>query len=156
MITAYRLLLTAAPILPAAAVAADSVTMSAGRWEETTTVVSATLDGKPVPPGLLSNADETKFRCISPEEATEPSRFFLQSKPGHSCVPIGTALDGHVEASAVCGGEPPKTVSLSGAYGRQNYDMNARATFGMGGKSLSVALRLRGRFVGACTGNESL
>lgn len=156
MIPACRTLPIASAILPAAALAADTVTMSPGRWEETTTVMSATIDGKPAPVDLLSSANETEYSCISPEEAAEPRRYFLQSKEGDKCVPDGTAANGRIDATATCGGDGAgKSIVLSGSYGPKTYAMNARVVLAMGAKPLEVQLQLRGRFVGACTGDET-
>ena len=155
MISNSRFLLTAAALLPAAALAADTVTMSPGRWEEITTVVSATIDGKPAPAELLSSANETDYSCISPEEAANPQLHFLQPKPGDICVPNGTAANGRIDATATCGtGESAKTIAVTGTYGSNSYAITARAAVGEGGK-LDILLQLHGRFVGACTGDET-
>lgn len=143
--------------LSAAALAADSVQLTAGRWEEKMTVQSASLDGKPLSPDALGTA-EASFTCIPAAEAADPSLYFKKSQASEGCgMPQGVVEGGRISLSGSCNppGSGAMSLRLEGTYAGTAYRGTATATMVAQGKPLVVTTVIEGRHVGSCTGDES-
>ena len=145
--------IAASIFVPVAAMAGDTVQLTPGRWEVTTTFLSVLLDGQPVPNNIFKN--QIAFNCISPAFAVEPARYFLEPDSKKDCKPAGTVVDGRIAMAGACHmpfGE--MMASGVGTYQPRSYEIIMKADAAMGGKPLVMNFALRGKYVGACKGDE--
>ena len=147
-----------AVIIPFAAVAADSVQMTAGRWEEVSTVTGATLDGKTIPADSVPNGTKTKFSCISANQARDPANFFLKQDKKKHCQPSGTVSGGRIAMTATC--ETDKAgrmvISAQGTYQPDRYDIDATSTLEIKQLPFVMSFTSKGRYLGKCLGDETV
>jgi len=139
--------------LSVAAMAADTVQLTPGRWEVTTTFVTVLLDGQPMPNDLFKSAPG--FDCISPAFAADPARYFLEPDSAKDCKPGGTVADGHIAMAGKCAMPFGEMMARGvGTYQSKSYEVIMKADAIMDGKPLVMNFALRGKFVGACKGDE--
>jgi len=150
-----RFVIAAIALLPVAALAADSVQMTPGRWEERMNLVSATLDGKSLPIDGFPGQNQTEYSCISAAEALDPSAYFLSHSAGDGCDPQGTVANGHIAITGTCvRNDRPMQMVMDGTYSRETYRVTARATTTVNSQPMVMNILMEARFVGACKGDE--
>lgn len=146
-------LLAAALMVPVAATASDSVQMKAGRWQESSTITSVTIDGRAMPLELLQNAIEPSFTCITPEQALDPARYFTDQGPDVDCeTPRGSVAGGRIALASTCrfGDNGPSQVAVTGTYSPDAYRVAVRTDGTMNGRPMAVQMTIDGRFTGPC------
>lgn len=153
--------LIAAAVLapPLLAMSADSHGLEPGRWVETTTTVSAVMDGKPLPEDQVGGGDRVSSVCIASTDAADPETYFKSSTPSGKCgVPTGTVGDGRIALASTCTneGQPPALVELNGTYQQRSYSADVRATIQGDGREIVVTMKLTGTHEGACRGDEDM
>lgn len=150
-------MLIAASAVPAMAMAADTVTLTAGRWEVTTKLTKATIGGVAIPVASFGKYTKVDYACVTAAEAANAYTHFLGKEAGDQCTPTGTAINGKINASADCdsqGGTYPSKIDLVGTYARQAYDLDARTSMSSDRQQQDIEAHISGRFVGACRGDE--
>jgi hypothetical protein len=154
MRVSISLALAATALLPATAMAADSVQLTPGRWEETIATVSVSLDGRPLPADAFKN--QRSADCISPEFALEPSKYFLEPDRQKDCKPSGSISGGRIAMAGKCTNMPfgEMMVTSTGTYQPKSYEMVMKADAIVEGKPLVINFVMHGEFVGACRGDE--
>ena len=144
--------------VPLMALADDTVQMTPGRWQETPTAASVTVNGKRVASGDLTT--EAKFSCIAPNEARNPSLYFMEHSPGDNCaVPEGTVGGGRIAMRSQCrlkNTTTPAAVSVAGRYDAQSYhtDIKAVGSFAESSLPFEITFAIDGKYVGPCKGDE--
>lgn len=153
-----RPILAAAIVLvPAMALAADSVQMTPGRWVETFTTTSATIGGTAVPAAQLG-PPASKPVCMTAAEAADARSFFQARSGGSACGdPTGTVGGGAIALAATCArdGAAPVAIEVKGTYGKATYNAAIRAQGGSGATGTLVTMTVTGRYEGACRGDEN-
>jgi hypothetical protein len=142
--------------LPLAAMSADAMTMSAGRWIETTTTTAVTLSGRPAP-GVPIGRPASRPLCLTPEEAAEPARYFQSKAPSGACAaPTGTVAGGQIKLASTCedANTPRMMIEVNGTYARESYRAAIRAQSVVNAQPAVVDMVVAGRFEGACRGDE--
>lgn len=142
--------------LPLGAMSADSVSMTAGRWIETTTTTAVTLGGKPAP-GATLNQPASRPLCLTAQEAAEPARYFQSKTPSGACAaPTGTVAGGQIKLAATCedSNTPRMMIEVSGTYAPDSYRAAIRAQSLVSGQPAVIDMVVDGRFDGACRGDE--
>jgi len=151
----FKFLTAAAIVVPVTAMAADSVQMTPGRWEERMNLISATLAGQNLPVDGFPGQNQTEYSCISPAEAADPAAYFLSHSSGDGCDPHGTVANGHISISGTCmRNDRPMQLVLDGTYGRDTYRVTAQATTSVKSQSMVMNIVMDARYVGACKGDE--
>jgi len=139
--------------VPLAAMAADTVHLTPGRWEVNTTFLSVLLDGQPLPNEIFKNS--VGFDCISPAFAAEPPRYFLEPDSAKDCKPGGTVADGRIAMAGKCAMPLGDMMAAGvGTYQSQSYEIIMKTDATMDGKPLVMNFALRGKYVGECRGDE--
>lgn len=151
-----RLIMLAAIAIPAATLAADSVSMDEGRYVETITLNSASLNGNPISPDLFDGSTESKAVCFTPEIAADPSLYFLHNSDNECTTPQGDIGDGRFDLSSRCSidGKPPELIRVVGTYGGSGYDSIATMGVQLPQGRMEMEMTVTGRHVGACRGDE--
>ena len=149
----FKLAATALVIVPAAALAADTVQLTAGRWE-ILSATSAARDGRAIPPAFLPQAVPT-YRCLSPAIAADPTGYFLKAITCGS--PEGRAAAGSVRIKTRCTSPNGVKISMdvSGSYSSTSYDIVTHSVGKLSGITLDTIFHDRARYVGSCRGDES-
>lgn len=145
--------------IPVAAIAADSVQLTPGRWQETDRTIAMTVDGEAVPSNILQDAMqvETMFYCIPPSEAQEPALFFRGNVRDDKCALRAKAVaNGRIAMSYGCDSEDggAETWTIDGTYDKQAYAMTWKINSSTGGQPFTLTKTMEGRFLGRCTGDE--
>jgi hypothetical protein len=122
-----------------AAAAPAFADVEAGNWELT---VTTAVDGMP---GAL--APVTRARCITPEEARDPSRL----TGGAECQFSNRRDSGsEITFDVSCGGPVPMRGSGSVRYLPQSIDGTLDISADAGGQKIMTRSRIFGRRLGAC------
>ena len=145
-------------ILPMAATAADVVQLNPGRWSETYAVPRVTLDGRSLPYHPSQKFKESRFSCMSQEEARDPSMYFImKNAPWHDCVrPKGGVAHGLITIVEQCTIDEgvPTTIGVDGTYFQDAYHVTTSMKAMMKGAPLVITQSVDGRYAGACRGDE--
>lgn len=144
--------------LPVALLAADAHQLTPGRWQVQRKMVSGTLAGSPLPLEALKSGEETKFVCISAEEAREPRAYFLKAGTKGQCgTPTGEVAGGQLKFSGSCGGPNGGKVQIDlvGSYGRSEYRMTGTGKMIVQNQPMAFDMLIEGRYVGVCKGDET-
>lgn len=112
-----------------------------GNWE-----LSATTSVQ----GLPQQTSFVQMRCLSAEDARDPSRVFGPS-PGAPCQFTNRNDTGSVFTFEVsCGGQPPMRGSGRVSYGRDVMDAELELKADAGPQQLVTRSRISGRRLGGC------
>ena len=143
-------------VIPFAAIAADSVEIKAGRWEEVMTMTGMTLDGKPIPMSTLSDDPKSKLVCISPAESKDPAKHFLSVGQNDKCTPNGMITAGQIHLIGKCSDDKLADMFITGegSYDLSKYHVNAKMTGKLKERPVAMTMTVEGRHVGACDGSE--
>ena len=145
-------------MVPFAAIAADTVQMTEGRWEEVMTVTSASLGGKAISPDTVPDNTKTKFTCISANQSRDPAQYFLKPDKKNACQPSGTVANGRIAMGGTCNNEKigSTVIEANGTYQPNSYEIDARATLEIKQMPLILNFTSKGRYVGKCDGTETV
>ena len=152
----FRLFGLFAGMVPIAALAADGMQLTAGRWEEVTTITSIRAGGKQVPLDAISGNPATRYRCLSTEEALDPEKYFLKADTARNCEPGGAVSGGRISLIGSCQDAKmgQMAVTGSGTYQSKSYEVTMTMLGSMKGAPLFIDSTVTGRYVGACTSPE--
>lgn len=151
-----RPIILASIAIPTAALAADSVSMQEGRYVETISVISATLDGMTIPSEMMQDNTETKAVCFTPAIAADPGLYFLDDTDSDCSTPEGAFGDGRFDLTSRCSidGNASETIRVVGTYGGSAYDSIATMAVQIPQGRMEMELAVTGRHDGACRGDE--
>ena len=152
-----KLMPAAIIIAPVAVLAADSVQLTPGRWEEIGKVAAMTFGGRSVPGDMFKGEAETTLYCILLNEAREPALFFRGDTRGDQCaLRHKSVAHGRIAMSYACDSPDgtPETWTLVGTYAKASYHITWRINTSAEGQPVTITKTMEGRFVGRCTGDE--
>jgi hypothetical protein len=136
---------------------ASGVSLQPGEWEMKTEVVNVTAEGLPpgIADGMKAQAASTSKTCMTPEEAKGPKGdMFAGSNPAN-CKSEGFSwAGGKIQGKTVCtgtGGAGKTEMTMAGTYSGQSIDMTMKSKTDLGGKAMTMEMRVSGRRVGECT-----
>jgi hypothetical protein len=134
------------------------VSLQPGEWEMKTEVVNVNIEGLPpgMAEGMKKQASNTNRTCMTPEEAKGPKGdMFAGGK--NNCKSEGFSwAGGRIQGKTTCtgeGGTGTTVMEMSGQYSPQSIDMTMKSQtdLGVGGKKMSMEMRVSGRRVGECS-----
>lgn len=147
-------LMIAAIVLPTMAVAADTVTMTAGRWEVTMRMLKGQIGEMPLPPEAVGKPS-VDHSCISAAEGANPQAYFLSTQKDDSCKSVGTVAGGKLAITADCvSNDTVGKMVLNGTYSSHAYDVEVNAAGTTSGANFTSTSRITARHVGTCRGDE--
>jgi Protein of unknown function (DUF3617) len=151
-----RLIGVTAAVVPFAALAADAEQLTAGRWEEVSTITSIKAGGKSVPLDGISGNPGTKIRCLSPEEALDPAKYFLKPDKARHCEPGGAVSGGKITLIGSCDDAKMGQLAVtgSGTYEPKSYKVTLNMLGSVKGAPLFIDMTVTGRYVGVCSDAE--
>lgn len=133
-----------------------SVELQPGEWEMKMEVVNVTAEG--LPPGMLDgmkkSASATNRSCMTPEEAKAPKGDIFAGNQSNCKSEGFTWSGGKIKGKTVCagqGGAGQTTMTMDGSYGAQNIDMTMKSETDLGGKPMTMEMRVSGKRVGECS-----
>jgi len=133
-----------------------AVSLQPGEWEMKMEVVSVEAEGLPagMMDGLKQSANRTDRTCMTPEEAKAP-KGDLFAGDQNGCRSEGFKWEGgRIEGKTICpgrGGGGETTMTMAGNYSGQSMDMTMKSKTDLGGKPMTMEMRVSGRRVGECT-----
>ena len=157
MASIFRALLVTAIAIPAASLAADSVQLTPGRWQEIDRTTAMAIAGRQVPANLLPKDVESALYCIPPNEAREPASFFRGNVRGDQCaLKQKWVANGQVALSYGCESPDglPGTWMIKGTYSNRTYQLTWQINTSYEKQPVTITKTMEGRFVGRCTGRE--
>ena len=137
---------------PLMAMSADSVTLMPGLWEQTVTTTSLSIDGAARDLGDMPDRVKSYTTCISPEEAANPTLFFMSRAGGGSCgKPTGTVADGKLALAATCDGDTGAAiVELEGTYSAHQFAAAVKVQSTIRGAPAMAEIGITGTHKGLC------
>ncbi|HYD39101.1 MAG TPA: DUF3617 domain-containing protein [Allosphingosinicella sp.] len=133
------------------------VTLQPGEWEMKTEVVNVAAEGLPagMADGMKKSAGSTTRTCMTPEEAKGPKGdLFAGDKNGNCKSESFNWAGGKISGKTTCtgqGGMGKTVMTMDGSYGAQNIDMTMKSETDLGGKAMTMEMRISGRRVGECS-----
>jgi hypothetical protein len=143
--------------VPAAALSADSGKLSVGRWEEALTVTKVTVGDKELPLEMFKEQNETKYACLTKDQA-DPAVYFMKPEKKDDCQnPTGSVAGGAISVTANCKmeGKTPMILRMDGTYASEAYQAEIRAEAELEKLPFVMHGTITGKFVGACKGDET-
>ena len=133
------------------------VSLQPGEWEMKTEVVNVVAEG--LPPGMLDgmkkSAGSTTRTCMTPEEAKGPKGDLFAGDKSGNCKSEGFSwAGGKISGKTTCtgqGGVGKTVMTMDGTYAAQTMDMTMKSETDLGGKAMTMEMRVSGRRVGECT-----
>lgn len=137
---------------------ASAVNLQPGEWEMTMNVVNVNVEGLPegVKEAMKKETGKATRTCMTEEEAKGPKAdMFTKDNPAN-CKSEGFSWSGgKIQGKTVCEGQPGRAgktqMTMDGRYTPQSIDMTMKTETDMGGKAMTMEMRLSGRRVGECT-----
>lgn len=137
------------------------VRINPGQWELTTQITAVEAPEMPREMMQAMQGRRSAVRhCITPEQANDPGAFSRSVQQRDSgCQVRGFAMrNGRMEGETICRAGTPQEVrsQMSGRYGPDGFDYENRVATPapMAGGTMNVSVRVQGRRLGDCTGNE--
>jgi hypothetical protein len=133
------------------------VSLQPGEWEMKTEVVNVSAQGLPagMAEGMKKSAGSTSRTCMTAEEAKGPKGDLFAGDKSGNCKSEGFSwAGGRIKGKTTCSGQGGvgKTVmTMDGSYGAQNIDMTMKSETDLGGKPMTMEMRVSGRRVGECS-----
>lgn len=135
---------------------ASGVNLQPGEWEMKTEVVNVTAEGLPagIADGMKAQASSTTKTCMTPEEAKGPKGDIFAGKDSN-CKSEGFSWSGgRIKGKTVCtgqGGAGKTEMEMDGQYSAQSIDMTMKSKTDLGGKAMTMEMRVSGKRIGECT-----
>ena len=132
--------------------ASEAPGLAPGLWETVNRPGTATLDGRALNDLPLFEI-QTERVCLSPEAAAEPAAFLAGDVAGECSLGKAVVADGRLEVTGVCPSEEgfePGTLRMTGAVGRESYEISFETTTEKDNGRLGFTGTLSGRRVGEC------
>lgn len=136
--------------------AASGVNLQPGEWEMKTEVVNVSAEGLPagIADGMKAQASSTTKTCMTPEEAKGPKGDIFAGKDSN-CKSEGFSWSGGtIKGKTVCtgtGGAGKTEMEMDGKYSAQSIDMTMKSKTDLGGKAMTMEMRVQGKRIGECT-----
>lgn len=155
------------PQAVAPSIGATRLKFMPGRWE--TTVEMTRFDtGKELPPQARDMMKQMMAKtrklaaCLTPEQAEKPGPEFFGEQRSGCTYDHFTMGSGTIDAKLVCtgkgGGEGgdngAMTMTMTGHYTAQSYDMKVSSNGTQGGLPIAMDLAMTAHHTGACIGTE--
>jgi hypothetical protein len=140
----------------AGSASASGVNLQPGEWEMKTEVVNVSAEGLPagIADGMKAQASSTTKTCMTPEEAKGPKGDIFAGKD-NNCKSEGFSWSGGtIKGKTVCtgqGGAGKTEMEMDGKYSAQSIDMTMKSKTDLGGKAMTMEMRVQGRRIGECT-----
>ena len=134
---------------------ASGVNLQPGEWEMKTEVVNVTAEGLPagVADGMKAQASSTTKTCMTPEEAKGPKGDIFAGKD-NNCKSEGFSWSGGtIKGKTTCtgqGGAGTTVMEMDGKYSAQSIDMTMKSKTDLGGKAMTMEMRVSGKRIGEC------
>jgi hypothetical protein len=148
----------------AGSVTASGLKFTPGRWETKVSMTKFDI-GKDLPPqaqeimkGMMGKA-RNLAACLTPEQAAKPGpEFFGEQRSGCNYDHF-TMGSGTIDAKMVCKGEAggdkeSMTMTMTGHYTADSYDMKVSSSGSQGGMPIAMDLAMTAHQRGACNGTE--
>ena len=133
------------------------VSLQPGEWEMKTEVVNVAAEGLPagMAEGMKKSASSTTRTCMTPEEAKGPKGDLFAGDKSGNCKSEGFSwAGGKISGKTTCtgqGGVGKTVMTMDGTYAAQTMDMTMKSQTDLGGKAMTMEMRVSGRRVGECT-----
>ena len=133
------------------------VTLQPGEWEMKSEVVSITAAGLPpgMTEGMKANAGSTTRTCMTEEDAKGPKGDLFTGDKSGNCKSEGFSWSGgRIKGKTTCtgqGGAGTTVMEMDGKYGPQSIDMTMKSETDLGGKPMTMEMRVSGRRIGECS-----
>ena len=121
-----------------------------GLWELTSEVVDVRAPDLPREVRNRMVGPRSRLRnCITPQQAARPSANFLAARSDDDCHYRDFAVrEGQLRGTMIC---PDVTATMAGRYGPRAYEMSMEMTSPvLGGGTMKIDVRTRGRRIGEC------
>ena len=156
------------PEAVASSVSASGLKFTPGRWETTVNMTKFEI-GKDLPPQAqeMMKAMMGKARnlaaCLTPEQAAKPGPEFFGEQRSGCTYDHFTMGGGTIDSRMVCKGEGAAdaksdggsmTMTMTGHYTADSYDMKVSSNGTQGGMPISMDLAMTAHHTGACNGTE--
>ncbi|HEX8622677.1 MAG TPA: DUF3617 domain-containing protein [Allosphingosinicella sp.] len=138
-----------------ASASASGVNLQPGEWEMKTEVVNVAAEGLPagIAEGMKAQASSTTKTCMTPEEAKGPKGDIFTGKD-NSCKAEGFSWSGgKIKGKTTCtgqGGAGTTVMEMDGQYSAQSIDMTMKSKTDLGGKAMTMEMRVSGKRIGEC------
>ena len=151
------------PEAVASSVSASGLKFTPGRWETTVNMTKFEI-GKDLPPqakemmkGMMGKA-RNLAACLTPEQAAKPGPEFFGEQRNGCTYDHFTMGGGTIDSRMVCKGEGADsgsmTMTMTGHYTADSYDMKVSSNGTQGGMPISMDLAMTAHHTGACNGTE--
>ncbi len=155
------------PQAVASSVSAAGLKFTPGRWETTVNMTKFEI-GKDLPPqakemmkGMMGKA-RNLAACLTPEQAAKPGPEFFGEQRSGCTYDHFTMGGGTIDSKMVCKGEGAgassdggsMTMTMTGHYTADSYDMKVSSNGTQGGMPISMDLAMTAHHTGACNGTE--
>lgn len=133
------------------------ISLQPGEWEMKTEVVNVAAEGLPagMAEGMKKTASSTTRTCMTPEEAKGPKGDLFAGDKSGNCKSEGFSwAGGRISGKTVCtgqGGAGKTEMTMDGTYSAQNMDMTMKSKTDLGGKAMTMEMRVSGRRLGECS-----
>ena len=151
------------PQAVASSVSAAGLKFTPGRWETTVNMTKFDI-GKDMPPQAKEMMKQMmgKVRklaaCLTVEQAEKPGPEFFGEQRSGCTYDHFTMGGGTIDAKMVCKGEGgdggAMTMTMTGHYTADSYDMKVSSNGTQGGMPIAMDLAMTAHHTGACNGTE--
>ncbi len=128
-----------------------------GLWEQRNDPGAASLAGRPLN-DLPLDAIKADRICLTPADAADPAKWLSRDTAADCTLTRSAVAKGLVDIAGTCQaeeGRKPGTVTLTGRYERDAFDIAFSTTTDTAQGSMAFSGRMRGRRVGACDGGAA-
>jgi hypothetical protein len=145
-----------APILVVAVAADTPNTMQPGRWSTKLIFTEAKMGDQTLPADSLSQMNQERFTCISPDEASDPQTYIAKSANKKSCKVVeAPRVAGKIDFVLDCtDSEASGKISIKGDYSQTAYQGDMVADVSMNGNSIQLMGKVEAAHAGVCKGDE--
>ena len=129
-----------------------------GRWESKAELTA--LSGEGVPAGALQQAQGalaktgTVATCLTPEKASKPGSDFFAPEASDCTYRHFKMANGVLDALLVCGPGGQTTSELKGTFDPHQYSLNVINKMAVGGRNMTMSMKVDSRHTGECRGDE--
>lgn len=141
---------------------ASKLKLEPGQWETTMAITDMAVSGVPADATkAATGTPTTTTNCVTPEQAAKPGADFLSGTRDGNCAYQRFSMAGdRIDAAMTCSprGVPGATkiaIDLKGGYSPTTFAMGMNMNTDLPGKmAMTMTATVKGRRVGACTGQE--
>jgi Protein of unknown function (DUF3617) len=140
------------------AIAADTPnTMQPGRWSTKLIFTGGKMGDQALPADSLTQLNQERFSCISPEDAADPQTFIVKSSNKKACKVIeAPRVAGKIDFVLDCtDSEASGKISIKGDYSQTAYQGDMLADVSMNGALIQLTGKVQASHAGVCKGDET-